>query len=266
MSKNRKYWKTHAKNSLKGNWGLAVGGMLAVSAVNFIGNYMASVLFPGESVPALLISQVFLFIVSLIGMIFSTGYSYMLLNMSRGKAFGFSDLIYMFRHQPDRVLVAGLAISLIETVLMLPFNYWTIMVSPSAQTFDAQVAWLRTAMLLLALGIALGVVFTLPFTLTFYILADDTEIGGLEALKTSIRLMKGKKGKYFVLQLSYMPLVILSVFTLYVAFLWLLPYMQAVDTAFYLDVRGEFDRPEPEDSENGGVLEGYRGDDYNAEA
>ena len=206
-------------------------------------------------------SQVFLFIVSLIGMIFSTGYSYMLLNMSRGKSFGLGDLIYMFRNQPDRVLVAGLVISLIDTVLMLPLNYWTIMTSPAAQTLDAQAAWLQTAVGLLILGIALGVVFKLPLTLTFYLLADNTEMGGLEALKTSVRLMRGKKWKYFVLQLSFLPLLILSAFTLYIALLWLLPYMQTVDTAFYMDALGEFDRKAPETGQ-----ENYEEDDYNAEA
>lgn len=261
MSKNRKYWKLHAKESLRGNWGLAIAGMLLSAAVNFVGNYMSSGLFPGESIPALAMSQVFLFIVSLIGMIFSTGYSYMLLNMSRGRKFGLGDLIYMFRNQPDRVLVAGLVISLIDTVLMLPLNYWTIMTSPAAQTLDAQAAWLQTALGLLILGIALGVVFKLPLTLTFYLLADNTEMGGLEALKTSVRLMRGKKWKYFVLQLSFLPLLILSAFTLYIALLWLLPYMQTVDTAFYMDALGEFNEKETEaDQEN------YEEDDYNAEA
>lgn len=261
MNKNRKYWKSHAKESLRGNWGLAIAGMLLSAAVNFVGNYMASGLFPGESIPALAMSQVFLFIVSLIGMIFSTGYSYMLLNMSRGRKFGLGDLIYMFRNQPDRVLVAGLVISLIDTVLMLPLNYWTIMTSPAAQTLDAQAAWLQTAVGLLILGIALGVVFKLPLTLTFYLLADNTEMGGLEALKTSVRLMRGKKWKYFVLQLSFLPLLILSAFTLYIALLWLLPYMQTVDTAFYMDALGEFDRKAPETGQ-----ENYEEDDYNAEA
>lgn len=266
MSKNRKYWKLHAKESLRGNWGLAIGGMLLSSAVNLIGNYMASGLFPGETIPALLMSQAFLFIVSLIGMIFSTGYSYMLLNMSRGRRFGLGDLLYMFRNQPDRVLVAGLVLSLIDTILMLPLNYWTIMTSPEAQTLDAQVSWLQTAMALLVLGMVLGVIFKIPLVLTFYLLADNEEMGGLEALKTSVRLMRGKKWKYFVLELSFLPLIILSAFTLYIAFLWLLPYMQAVETAFYMDALGEFERPQPEEYPENSLPEIHLEDDYNAEA
>lgn len=266
MSKDRKYWKQYAKRTLSGNWGLAIIGMILSTIVNFVGNYMASVLFPGVAVSALLLSQVFLFIVSLIGMIFSTGYIYMLLNMSRGREYGLGDLLHMFRNQPDRVLVAGLVLSLIDNVLMLPFNYWTIMTAPAADTMEAYVSWFQTAVLFLVLGMAVSVVVKLPLSMTFYLLADDTEMGGIQALKTSVRLMKGKKGKYFVLQLSYVPLLLLSIFTLYIALLWLLPYMNAADTAFYMDARGEFDRPDEDMEEPDGITDHSAGDDYNAEA
>ena len=115
MTGQRKYWKSYAKSNLKGNWGIAIAAMLAVVAVNFIGNIFAVQLFPGDSVFALVLSEIFVFIVSLIGMIFSTGYSYMQLNICRGRDYSLSDLLYMFHNQPDRVLVAGLVVALIDT-------------------------------------------------------------------------------------------------------------------------------------------------------
>lgn len=117
MTGQRKYWKSYAKSNLKGNWGIAIAAMLAVVAVNFIGNIFAVQLFPGDSVFALVLSEIFVFIVSLIGMIFSTGYSYMQLNICRGRDYSLSDLLYMFHNQPDRVLVAGLVVALIDTVV-----------------------------------------------------------------------------------------------------------------------------------------------------
>ena len=242
MSKDRKYWKLYAKRTLSGNWGLAIAGMIVSTAVNLIGNYMASFLFPGVTVSAMLLSQVFLFIVSLIAMIFTSGYIYMLLNMSRGREYGLGDLLHMFRNQPDRVLVAGFVLSLIDNILLLPLTYWTVMTSPAAETMEAYLSWVQTAGILMVLG-------------------------GVEALKTSVRLMKGKKWKYFVLQLSFVPLLILSAFTLYIAMLWLIPYMNAADTAFYMDACGEFGH-HPEDDAEGPcrITERPAGDDYNAEA
>ena len=170
---------------------------------------MASFLFPGVTVSAMLLSQVFLFIVSLIAMIFTSGYIYMLLNMSRGREYGLGDLLHMFRNQPDRVLVAGFVLSLIDNILLLPLTYWTVMTSPAAETMEAYLSWVQTAGILMVLGMALAVVIKLPLSLTFFLLADHPEMGGVEALKTSVRLMKGKKWKYFVLQLSFVPLLIL---------------------------------------------------------
>ena len=37
MSKDRKYWKQHAKRTLSGNWGLAIVGMILSTIVNFVG-------------------------------------------------------------------------------------------------------------------------------------------------------------------------------------------------------------------------------------
>ena len=266
MSKDRKYWKQYAKRTLSGNWGLAIIGMILSTIVNFVGNYMASALFPGVAVSALLLSQVFLFIVSLIGMIFSTGYIYMLLNMSRGREYGLGDLLHMFRNQPDRVLVAGFVLSLIDNILMLPLTYWTVMTSPASETMDAYFSWVQTAVILMVLGMAVAVVIKLPLSLTFYLLADHPEMGGLEALRVSVRLMRGKKWKYFVLQLSFVPMLVLSVFTLYIALLWLIPYMNAAVTAFYMDACGEFDHPAEDMEEPDRIADRPVGDDYNAEA
>ena len=240
--------------------------MILSTIVNFVGNYIASALFPGVTVTALLLSQVFLFIVSLIGMIFSTGYIYMLLNMSRRREYGLGDLLHMFRNQPDRVLVAGIVLSLIDNVMMLPFNYWTIMTSPTADTMEAYVSWLQIAIIFLVLGMAVSVVVKLPLIMTFYLLADNVEMGGVQALKNSVRLMKGKKWKYFLLQLSFVPLLLLSIFTLYIALLWLLPYMSAADVAFYMDACGEFDRPAEDMEEPARIADHPTGDDFNAEA
>lgn len=45
MKRNRKYWKTSAKAALRGNWIIAIAGMLAYMAVNFLGNVLSLELF-----------------------------------------------------------------------------------------------------------------------------------------------------------------------------------------------------------------------------
>ena len=131
-------------------------------------------------------------------------------------------------------------------------------------TLEQQVAWVQMTMAMFVLSLVLNVIFTVPFVLTFYLLTDDPEMGGMEALKTSARLMKGNILKYWLMMLSFVPLLILSVFTMYIGLLWLLPYMYMTETAFYMDIMGEFNEesagPQTEETE----FCNY--DDYNSEA
>ena len=180
---------------------------------------------------------------------------------------GLGDLLHMFRNQPDRVLVAGFVLSLIDNILLLPLTYWTVMTSPAAETMEAYLSWVQTAGILMVLGMALAVVIKLPLSLTFLPSGRSSGNGRSGSAEDQRALMKGKKWKYFVLQLSFVPLLILSAFTLYIAMLWLIPYMNAADTAFYMDACGEFGH-HPEDDAEGPcrITERPAGDDYNAEA
>ena len=103
----------------------------------------------------------------------------------------------------------------------------------------------------------LSVIFTVPFALTFYFLADDPEMGGIEALKASTHAMKGHIWQYLMLELSFVPLLFLSLFTLYIGLLWLMPYMQFT----------ELDQQRT-DRQHTGIQEisDRTGDDYNSEA
>lgn len=277
---DRKYWKSYAKMNLSGNWGIAIAAMLAVAAVNFIGNILAVQLFPGDTVLPLVLSEIFVFIVSLIGMIFSTGYSYMLLNICRGREYKLGDLLYMFHNQPDRVLVAGLVVALIDTVVQIPFYYVTYMVDPGS-TMEGMLHWYQLLLGAWLIAMVLSVILTVPFALTFYFLADNPEMGGIEALKVSMHAMKGHIWQYLMLELSFVPLFFLSILTLYIGLLWLVPYMQFSETAFYMYVTGELDqqkqahdRGEREkieqclsrDQEETEELTKQNKDDYNSEA
>ncbi len=53
--------------------------------------------------------------------------------------------------------------------------------------------------------------------MTYFLMADDTELGVIQALKESARLMKGNIWRYVKLNLSFIPLLLLSVFTFYIA-------------------------------------------------
>ena len=87
---------------------------------------------------------------------------------------------------------------------------------------------------------------SLFFGLSNYLLLDNPEMGAIEAMKTSCRLMKGNKGRYFYINLSFIPLEVICIFTCYIGYLWLEPYIQNTFAHFYMDVTGELDHPRPD--------------------
>ena len=89
--------------------------------------------------------------------------------------------------------------------------------------------------ILLAFGISLQV-FLNRYAMTYYICNDNDDIDVMESLKTSIELMKGKKIKYFILQLSFIGWGLLAVLTCGIGFLWLRPYIKATETCFYQEI------------------------------
>lgn len=281
MIGNRRYWKACAKQFLSGKWGIAILAMMAAPALNTIGTMAAIKLFPGDSFLAWLLGEAFLFIVSLLSMVISTGYNFMLLNMARGREYRFGNLIYMFKKGSDGVLSAALIMALIDTVLMIPFYYMVNMTAPAAETMEAVLEWSQPIMYSALAATVLGVVIKLPFAMAFYIPADNPQMKGREALKKSASLMKGHMMQYLVLQISFIPLMFLSILFLYVGLLWVMPYIYATNTIFYMDVTGELKEThkkhmhevadwipkELEDTAADKELQEQRtGDDYNSEA
>ena len=97
MKKRRtKEIKQQAKMALQGHLGTVILGLLAVYGLNMLGTILSTTLFSGTSVLDLVLSEVFLLVVSLIVGIITAGFGYMLLNISRGKEFSLGDLGYFF--------------------------------------------------------------------------------------------------------------------------------------------------------------------------
>lgn len=107
---------------------------------------------------------------------------------------------------------------------------------------DALVAGLLEALFIILwslLFIIPGIVAAYSYQMTFYILADNPEMSGLEALKASKKLMKGHKFDLFVLELSFLGWILLSILTCGILFIWVIPYMNLATTNFYESIKDE---------------------------
>lgn len=76
-----------------------------------------------------------------------------------------------------------------------------------------------------------GIVKSYSYALTPYLLATHPEIGAKQALKVSMKLMNGKKGELFVLDLSFLGWILLSGLTCGVlSFFYVSPYQTTTKT------------------------------------
>lgn len=69
-----------------------------------------------------------------------------------------------------------------------------------------------------------------------YIMTEEQELGVWEGVGKSFKIMKGHKWELFVLELSFIGWGILSILTLGIGFLWLIPYIQTTMRIYYLSI------------------------------
>lgn len=213
-----------AREALRGNWVTAVlvclvAGILSGSSfssdinINFEGGQPIQITLPeqyeeilvgvlGISLAFLTVVAVVISVVGLIlGGVIEIGKARYHLNLIDGAAARFDDLFSAFPQ-----FLAALVMNLVRQVLV------------------------SLGMLLLVIP---GVMLTFSYAAAPYIMAQDPECEGLEALRRSRELMKGNRMDLFLLDLSFIGWDLLSLLTLGIGSLFLNPYKQAARASFF---------------------------------
>lgn len=83
------------------------------------------------------------------------------------------------------------------------------------------------------LALCFAIWMDLCLTLVSFILRDHPELGIIDILRQSVRMMDGYKCKYLLLQLSFLGWVLLCIPTLGIGLLWVVPYIGQTQANFY---------------------------------
>ena len=81
-----------------------------------------------------------------------------------------------------------------------------------------------------------GIIASISYSMTYFIIADDTSIGPLEAIAKSKMIMYGNKWKFACLTGRFIGWSILCILTLGIGFIWLLPYISISSAKFYEEI------------------------------
>ena len=84
-----------------------------------------------------------------------------------------------------------------------------------------------------------GIIKAYSYSQTFFIALDKPELGAEECINESMRMMNGYKMKLFLLDLSFIGWWLLSILSLGIGFLWLLPYIYTSRSHFYEELKVE---------------------------
>ena len=85
-----------------------------------------------------------------------------------------------------------------------------------------------------------GIIVSLGLFEVPYMLAEDPDVSGMEAVRRSWENMRGYKGELFVLKLSFIGWLLLTVLTFGVlAIFWTGPYMALAEAGFYREMHPE---------------------------
>ncbi|PEL84708.1 DUF975 family protein [Bacillus wiedmannii] len=208
--------KREALDALKGKWGLAVGATLLVGiligAVEMLTTGIFSIFWGWEEASDSLTVSIIVMLV--IGPL-TVGASYFVLNVIRGTNARIGHIFRWF-NDGSKFMKSFLTYLLMNVYLVL----WTLLL------------------------IIPGIIKSFSYSMTYFILNDHPEYTANQAITESRRMMNGHKMDYFLLCLSFLGWFILSILTLGIGFLWLVPYFYTTSAAFYEEISKEYYKKE----------------------
>ena len=81
-----------------------------------------------------------------------------------------------------------------------------------------------------------GIIKGYAYAMTYYIAQDNPELGADECINKSMALMNGHKMDLFLLDLSFIGWLLLSVLSCGIGLLWVMPYIQTSHAIFYQEL------------------------------
>jgi uncharacterized membrane protein len=107
------------------------------------------------------------------------------------------------------------------------------------RVFVAGLLTIIAAVVGLLLFIVPGIIILLKLSQTSFIIKDDSEIGAVDAMKESMRMMQGHETELFGLILSFIGWFLLCLLTLGIGFLFFVPYTITTLAHYYEDLKDE---------------------------
>lgn len=239
MNRPCKELKRIARENLSGQYRTSMGAILVLGIIPLAAELPFSMLQNAQQpIGQTIIFYVADFLISLITFLLSAGVIYLNLHIARKQKVTLGMVFYSFKNHPDRFLLAGILLTLLTVVAAVPAGLGIFLYYITEEN-----VWVIVRLIMLVLLSVLLIAFVqLQYALTVYFMLDRPEIGVVEALRTSRKAMKGNRKRLLYQFFSFLGLQVLSILSLGLGYLWVLPYQFQTTANLYLDITGELDQ------------------------
>lgn len=223
--------KSKAKGQLLGKYGTVIPALLISEGILSIVIFIAAGSINISTAAGLILYYGISFMMQLVAGIFAVGQSHLYLNIACNQPYTVSDIFYGFKKCPDKAITIRFILSLANLICMLPALILSFFYMKTNFTY-----LIPFISIVLIIGGVVSCVIMLTYSQVFYLILDFPQYSFQEIMKASKLLMKGYKGKLFYLQVSFIPLFLLALFSCFLGCLWIIPYRDATYVHFYLDL------------------------------
>lgn len=167
-------------------------------------------------------------IVSILLGVLVSGKAYLYMNLVYSQTISASDIFFGLKQHPEKAVAIQAVFVLVDFIVSLPGSVLMFIVrrNPSDNGYIA-------LLVALLFGFMVNIYVALVYSQAFFLLHDFPERSAKELLATSRHLMQGNKLRLFMLHVSFIPLYILGVITLFIPLLWVSVYRYATTAVFY---------------------------------
>ena len=156
----------------------------------------------------------------------------------REEKISLGEFFYVFRHDPDKVVIVSALMWLISTLVTLPL----MIPEKAAESVGiGNGALILVKCLLLCAAIVLYIYVSILIALWIMLYLDRPEYSAGEILMTSVNIMRNHKLRYFYLLFNQLGFWCLIILTATIGAFWLMPFICVLNINFYEDVKGETD-------------------------
>lgn len=173
----------------------------------------------------------------------TAGYTRMTLQLRLGKTSGWNVLLDGFR-SPGRALLLYLLkmvrIALWSYVFCLPAAYGLVLAMAGEAKPDQNLIMAVSYIYILLVMF----IVSYRYRMAWFVLLEEPELSAGQALKKAVALNRGHRKEIFLMDLSFLPWLLLSAATLGILLIWKLPYITASYNELYQQMKEDLDRRE----------------------